>query len=203
MPFTLPTDPSSLTTDDLRRLTNALLDEVQTLLRRCAQADVTFVPLDPHAVDHDALSGEEASAAWTLGHILAHTSATAEESAALAAELARGVAYHGRSRCEVPWQRVTTLAQCRARLQESRRMRLGSLAMWPDQPELANTYIPWEDGPVLGPRERFLLGLQHEADHLAQLRDVIRQARAHRQQQTRWGRWRSRSRSRAAPPTSA
>ena len=53
------------------------------------------------------------------------------------ADLARGVAFHGRSRSEVPWETVTTIAQCRARLEESRRMRLASLDMWPDQPYLA------------------------------------------------------------------
>ena len=35
---------------------------------------------------------------------------------------------------ELPWQTVTTMAQCLHRLQESRRMRLASLEMWPDNP---------------------------------------------------------------------
>jgi hypothetical protein len=182
-----------VTKADLRRLTNEVLDAAQKQLRRCVDADVTFVPLDPHAVDTDAGSADEVNVAWTLGHIVVHMTATAEESAALAAELARGVAYHGRSRREVPWQTVKTLAQCRARLEESRRMCRASLDMWPDQPDLANTYIPWEGASAMGPVERFLLGLQHESDHLEQLRDVIGQARTYRQQRTILGRLRSRS----------
>jgi hypothetical protein len=193
MPFTLPSDASAVTKADLRRLTNELLDAVQKLLRRCVDADVTFTPLDPHAVDHDAESDEETNVAWTLGHILVHMTATAEESAALAAELARGVAYHGRSRREVSWQTMKTVAQCRARLEESRRMCCASLDMWPDQPDLANTYIPSEDAKPMDPIARFLLGLQHGAAHLEQLRDVIAQARTHRRQRTLVGRWRSRS----------
>jgi DinB superfamily len=203
MGVTLPTDTSRVTKSDLRRLTNELLDATQKLLRRCIDADVTFVPLDPHAVDTDAGSADDVNVAWTLGHIIVHMTATAEESAALAAELARSVAYHGRSRREVPWQTVKTLAQCRARLEESHRICCASLDMWPDQPDLANTYIPWEGANAMGPVGRFLLGLQHESDHLEQLRDVIGQARTHRQQQTRLGRWRSRSSSAAAKQTVA
>ncbi len=203
MPFTLPTDASAVTKADLRRLTNELFDATRKLLRRCVDADVTFVPLDPHAVDADAGSADEVNVAWTLGHIIVHMTATTEESAALAAELARGVAYHGRSRCEVPWQTVKTLAQCRARLEESRRMCCASLDMWPDQPDLANIYIPWEGAKALGPIDRFLLGLQHESDHLEQIRDVIGQASTYHRQRPRRVRWRSRSSSATAKQTVA
>ncbi len=199
MGFTLPSDTSTVSQADLRRLTNELLDMVQKLLRRCVDADVVFVPLDPHAVDPDAESGGEANVAWTLGHIIVHMTATSEESAALAAELARGVANHGRSRREVPWQTMKSLAQCRARLEESRRMRCASLDLWPDQPDLNNIYIPWEGADPMGPVARFMLGLRHDAAHLDQLRDVIAQARKYRQQQTLLGRWRSRSKASASP----
>ncbi len=193
MGFTLPTDVSAVSKGDLRRLTDELLDTAQRMLRRCVDDDVVFVPLDPHAVDPDAESGEEVNVAWTLGHVIVHMTASAEEAAALAAELARGVAYHGRSRREVPWQSMKTIAQCRARLEESRRMRRASLDLWPDRPELGNTYIPWEGAKPMGPVARFLLGLQHDAVHLDQLRDVIAQARADRRQRTLLGRRRSRS----------
>jgi hypothetical protein len=186
----LPAEADAVSPRELRRLTNVMVDGVQRLLRGCTDADVTFVPVDPLADDPAAEPGHEQNVAWTLGHIIVHTTATAEESAALAAELARGVPYHGRSRREVPWQEVTTLDQCRARLEESRRMCVASLGMWPDQPDLANSYIPWEDGPVMGAVARYLLGLRHEADHLEQIRDVIGQARAARRGKTRLGRWR-------------
>lgn len=97
---------------------------------------MTFIPVDPQAHDSAATNAEEMGIAWTLGHIIAHMTAGAEESAALAAELARGVPFHGRSRYEVPWQTVTTMQQCRSRLEESRRMRLASLGMWPERPDL-------------------------------------------------------------------
>jgi hypothetical protein len=189
---TLPADGIAVTTDELYHLTNALVERVQRLLRRCKDFDVTFVPNDPLADDPNAEQGHEVSIGWTLGHIVVHLTASAEESAALAAELARGVPYHGRSRREVPWQEVTTVAQCRARLEESRRICVTSLGMWPDHPDLGNTYLPWEGASPMGAVARYLLGLRHAAAHVEQLRDVIAQARGDRSSRTLLGRWRSR-----------
>jgi hypothetical protein len=201
MTFQVPENGDTVTADDLRRLTNEVLDMVRNMLRRCVDADVTFVPSDPMAHDAAAVSDDETEIAWTLGHIIVHMTASSEESAALAAELARGVAYHGRSRSETPWATMTTVAQCWARLEESRRMRLASLSMWPDVPDLANTYSPWEGARELGPITRFLGGLRHDANHLDQLRDVIGQARDFRFQQTFRGRLLNRLRRRS--PTDA
>ncbi len=200
MTFQLPENEDTVSKADLQRLTNALIDDVRKMLRRCVDADVTFVPVDPMANDPAAASAEEEGIAWTLGHIIVHMTASSEESAMLAAELARGVEYHGRSRSEVPWTTVTTIAQCRARLDESRRMRLSSLNTWPDAPYLSNTYSPRPGAKELGPVTRFLSGLRHDASHLDQLRDVIGQARDHRFQQTFMGRVRLRLR---RSPTSA
>ena len=194
MSFQLPDGADAVTLDDLWRLTNALIDQVEKMLRRCKDADVIFVPVDPLADDPGAAESGEAAMPWTLGHIVVHMTASSEESAALAAELARGVAYHGRSRSETPWITMTTIAQCRARLEESRRMRLASLNLWPDAPHLANTYAPAPGVAEMGPVARFLSGLRHDAGHLAQLADVIRQARDHRFQQTLLGRLRRRLR---------
>ena len=149
--------------------TNAIAD--------CADADVTFVPLDPNANDPYAVREEDKHIAWTLGHLVVHVTASAEESAALAAELARGVVNHGRSRYEVPWETVTTIDQCRRRLEESRRMRTASLAMWPDEPHLDNAYEPWPGAPRVNPLSRFVLGLLHDYDHLGQIADSVGQAR--------------------------
>ena len=115
---------------------------------------------------------------WTLGHVIVHCTASAEESAAVAAELARGVEYHGRSRYEVPWQEMRTLAGCQQRLEESRRMRLASLAMWPDAPHLENGYEVWPDRPPVNAIGRFVLGLMHDESHLDQIEEIVRQARA-------------------------
>jgi hypothetical protein len=169
----------TLRPEELRALTSEGIDLALKLVRNCIDEDVTFIPNDPHA--HDDAAGEgEASIAWTLGHIIAHMTATGEEHTAIAAELARGVEYHGRSRYEVPWRTISTVAQCRARLEESRRMRLASLSAWPDAPHLDNIHLAWEDGPLYGPVQHVLLGLRHDAAHLGQIRDVVQQAREYR-----------------------
>jgi alkanesulfonate monooxygenase SsuD/methylene tetrahydromethanopterin reductase-like flavin-dependent oxidoreductase (luciferase family) len=111
--------------DDLRDLTNEMVDRMLSLIAGCADADVTFEPVDPEADDPYAESPEDVTLAWNLGHVIVHFTASAEESAALAAELARGVENHGRSRYEVPWQGMTTMAMCQQRLEESRRHSAG------------------------------------------------------------------------------
>ena len=165
-----------LTGDDLRRELNEMYDEVLRLTNDCTNAHVTFEPKDDKADDPYAVEGEE-TIAWTLGHVIVHITASMEESAALAAELARGVEYHGRSRWEVPWREVTTIAECRARLEESRRMCLASLGMWPEPPHMDNTYTPAAQGAL--PHtciSRFASGLKHASDHLEQIADIVRQA---------------------------
>lgn len=166
-----------LTTSDLRAMTNEMIDRILALIADCRDEDVTFVPEDPDAHDRYAVNEDEVDMAWTLGHVIVHITASAEESAFLAAELARGVAFHGRSRYEVAWETVTTIEQCRNRLEESRRMRLASLDMWPDRPDLENVYSPYKGVGRIGARERFLLGLKHDADHLGQIEDIVVQAK--------------------------
>lgn len=172
---------ANLTPGDLRRETNEMIDTMLGLVADCTDTDVTFVPVDPQADDRFAAAEAERHMPWTLGHVIVHVTASAEESAYLAVELARGVAYRGgRSRSEVPWQSVKTIAQCRHRLEESRRMRLASLEMWPDQPHLENTYIPREGVPPMNALARFALGLRHDDDHLKHIAEIVRQAKAAR-----------------------
>ena len=170
---------ASLSKDDLRRLTNEMVDAMLALIAGCADADVTFRPQDPAADDPHAATPEEKNMPWTLGHIIVHTSASAEEAAAVAAEMARGVAYHGRSRAETHWSLVKTMAECRARFAESRRMRLASLDMWPDLPnlEIMAEIIPGR--PPVNAQGRFVMGLMHDDAHLAQIAEGVRQAVAH------------------------
>jgi hypothetical protein len=169
---------ADLTPADLRDLTNEMVDKMHDLIADCVDEDVTFEPQDPDAHDSYAENPDDTDLAWNLGHLVVHVTASAEEAAALAAEQARGVEFHGRSRYETPWQTVKTVAQCRHRLEESRRMRLASLEMWPDQPHLddfAKTYA----GKVnaIG---RFVLGLRHDHGHLNQITEVVGQAHAAR-----------------------
>jgi hypothetical protein len=172
---------TNLSVDDLRSYTNEMIDMMQGLIADCTDADVTFEPIDPKADDKYAATEAEVHIAWTLGHLIVHVTASAEESAFLAAELARGVEFHGRSRYEVPWQTVTSIAQCRDRLEESRRLRLASLDLWPDRPHLDNSYeVPgWPTGPINGVT-RFMLGLSHDNAHLEQIKDAVQQSRATR-----------------------
>jgi hypothetical protein len=175
----LPTDPNAndLPVSDLARMTNEMVDHMLGLIEGCTDADVTREAVDPEANDPEAVTPEETNMPWTLGHVIVHVTASAEESAALAAELARGVAYHGRSRSEVPWRTVTTIEECRARLEESRRMRLASLQMRPDKPHLENTYVTRSGRPPINAVNRFLRGLWHDEAHLGQIERLVRDAR--------------------------
>ncbi len=151
---------------------------MHSLIAECVDADVTFAPDDPEANDTFATDEADVRLPWTLGHVIVHATASAEESAALAAELARGVRYHGRSRHEVPWQAITTIAQCRQRLEESRRMRLASLDMWPDAPHLDNTYRYQAGDEPINAVNRFVRGLSHDDSHLEQISKIVAQAKA-------------------------
>ncbi len=166
---------------DLPKLTNEMIDAMLALIASCEDADVTLVPRDPQAHDTYAENPDEVALAWTLGHVIVHTTASAEESAFFAAELARGVKWRGgRSRYEIPWQHVTTIQQCRKRLEESRRMRLASLEMWTQPPHLENTYEP-RAGLMHNCISRFVAGLVHDDSHLKQIENIAAQARAARQ----------------------
>ena len=165
-----------LTPADLRNLTNEMIDTMLSIVADATDEDVVFVPQDPNADDPFGIP-EEKDLVWTLGHVAVHTTASSEESAALALTLARGLTPEGRSRYEVPWRTVHTIAQVRHRFEESRRMRLAMLDAWPDEPHFEVTYSP---SPRFGPYNataRFLMGLYHDDDHLGQLKEIMRQVR--------------------------
>lgn len=175
---------TDLTPADLWQLTNAMIDRQLSLIAECADFDVTFVPSDPNAKDDAAATAEEVDLAWTLGHVIVHTTASSEEAAFLAQLLACGVALPEkiRLRYESEWETVTTLAQCRARLEESRRMRLATLDVWPTAPHLDNTYKLWDTSPAVAAIERFVRGLSHDDSHLGHIAEIIRQAKVARAQ---------------------
>lgn len=159
-----------LTRSDLRALTNEMIDALLGRLGGCVDADVTFVARDPAA-----------ETGWAAAHVITHATATAEEHVFVAAALARGTQFEGRSRYEAPWEAITTVAQCRQRLEESRRMRLASLDMWPDEPHLdATMHLAWANQAVNAPA-RFIMSLNHDDIHLPHLAEVLRQARAARE----------------------
>lgn len=154
-----------LSCEDLHRFTEESVARFEALVVDLVDADVVFVPDDPDAQDVAAADPADQQLAWTLGHVIAHTTASAEEYAAVATELARGVPFHGRPRHEVPWQTMTTVAHIRHRLSESRRIRLSSLGMWPDTPHLDIGYVPWEETDWVNAQGIFAWGLAHDDDH--------------------------------------
>lgn len=167
-----------LTRDDLVRVTNEMLDTVAGIIADATDADVVFTPSDPQAKDTFG-KPEEAELAWNLGHVVVHGLASSEEGAALATNLARGLLIEGRSRYEPDWRTITTVAQVRQRIAESRRMRLGFLAAWPDEPHLEVVQESSFFGPMTA-TTRYIAGLSHEDSHLDQLREIMRQAKAAR-----------------------
>jgi hypothetical protein len=152
-----------------------------TLIKNAQDVDVVFIPVDPEALDEYAQSADEAVEPWTLGHVIVHITASSEESAARASQLARGVPVDGRNRYETPWQTIRSIAHVRARLEESRRMRHAFLNTWPDPPHLDNLYQ--SKNPKYRPFNAvgmFLSGLSHDDAHLKQLADIMRQSLAAR-----------------------
>jgi hypothetical protein len=165
-----------LTPVALAEASRAMTADFIERLRAGADGDVTFVPDDPAADDTFAVDPAETRLAWTLGHVIVHVSASAEEAAFLAAELARGVEPHGRSRYELPWPAVVTIEACRDRLRESERMILATLGTWPDEPHLEVAYTT-SGGLLRNAPARFLGGLMHADSHRAQVSEILRQAR--------------------------
>jgi hypothetical protein len=171
---------ADLTVADLRRLTDEMIDEVLGLITGCQDDDVVFEPQDPEANDPYAATPEEIHMAWTLGHVIVHITASSEESAFLAAELARGVPRRrARSRYEVHWETIKSIQSCRHRLVESRRMQLATLDIWPDEAHLENGYES-RFGMWVNPVVQFIFGLSHADSHLGQIADIVQQARVER-----------------------
>ncbi len=176
---------AELGVEALRRAANESIDFMLDLIADLDDADVVFEPHDPDAHDPYAVAGED-HIGWSVAHLIAHVTASTEEWAAYSSILARGIRYtkEPRLRYETPWREITTQAQCVQRLEESRRMRLAALDMWPDAPDLDTTRELSERfieviGQINAPAA-FLFGLMHEVEHHAQLVDAANQARAAR-----------------------
>ena len=72
------------------------------------------------------------------------------------------------------------MAQCRQRLLESRRIRLASLDMWPDDPHLDVGTVYWDGSGWVNAVGMFVWGLAHDDDHYRQMQKIVRQAHAAR-----------------------
>lgn len=100
---------------DLYTMTDELYDELESILAKATDATVLFVPRNIAATD-------QSEQGWTVSQIVAHLTATLEESTAVAAMFARGVKFEARLRYETPWENLTTQQMVLARLHESHRM---------------------------------------------------------------------------------
>lgn len=155
---------------DLRLIIADLFETLEAVIAQATDDNVVFVPEDPQSTEEDHRG-------WTLGHIIAHLTASLEETSAVAATLARGVLVEQRLRYEVPWETIKTAQQVRARLSESHRIVNALLDVWPDEPHLDVTQAGI---PSLGPLNATgyaLIGVWHGHLHLDQLRETIRQAK--------------------------
>ena len=173
----------NITAADLKAGSDESVDFLLSLTEGLADADIVFQPEDPEAHDPFAVEGEE-SIGWSFGHLIAHVTASSEEGAAFSSLLARGIPAAERPRYETPWRGITTAAQARQRLEESRRMRNAYLQTWPDVPFLDVHRVISERfterfGNMNAPAA-FLFGLLHEVGHYDQIKDVRQQALAAR-----------------------
>ncbi len=174
---------------DLKAATNASIGLLLDIIKDADDAHIVFEPHDPDAHDPYA-PPEEQHIGWTLGHLIAHVTASSEEYAAYSSILARGIPYvrEPRLRYETPWREINSKARAVQRLEESRRMRLAYLDTWPDVPhldvlrEISDRYR--EKFGEQNAKSAFILGLRHEADHYDQFREVARQAQASRADHT-------------------
>ena len=170
-----------LSIDDLRGATNASLDAILAWIGNADDAQVAFIPNDPLADDQYA-PPEERYLGWSVAHLVVHVTASSEEAVAYSAILARGIPYprEPRLRYETDWHTMKTRAQVLQRIEESRRIRLAALDMWPDVPHLdalrdvSENYIARLG--VSNAKSAFLSGLKHEHAHHAQIQATAKQA---------------------------
>jgi hypothetical protein len=171
----------TLTKNTLRNASNASIDAIMALLEDVTDEEINFVPVDPDAHDADAVEGEE-TIGWSLGHLILHVTASAEEGAAISSLLARGVPVEQRLRFEHDWKtHCRSKIECLHRLEESRRIRNAYLDTWPALPLLDTFQTFPEDHrwhQQINAQSGFILGLSHEVGHMEQIRAVKQQARA-------------------------
>jgi hypothetical protein len=169
-----------ITPDELRAEIHVLYDAVRDVLSRCTDEQVRYIPYDADAYDQYAEPGHEHDG-WSIGHLVAHITATQEEAAGISSILARGIEVGGRQRYEVAWEELDTVEKALARLEESRRIVLAYLDAWPDTPDY-NTLRQFNSEKArayfgdLNARGNLIMGMAHHAEHLPQFKKVLAQA---------------------------
>ena len=178
-------EQENITRDDLKQYTDESIDYLLSLVDGLTDADIAFEPVDEEAHDPYAVEGEE-NIGWTLGHLIAHVTASSEEGAAHSSLLARGIPTKERPRYETPWKEMDSVKKVVQRLEESRRMRHAYLETWPDTPHLdvyrdVSPRFIERVGNMNAPAA-FLFGLSHEVGHYDQMKEVREQALKARQE---------------------
>ena len=166
--------------DDLRTEVHSYLDELLAVVEDMNDAQLSFMPVDPEANDPYA-SEDEQHIGWSVAHLVLHVTASAEEGAAYASLQARGITLPQgtRLRYEPDWHEVKSQADIVQRMAECRRMLLGYLDTFPDEPHLSVYRETRPDSPVenkINALGSFLFGLRHFDGHMAQIHEAKRQA---------------------------
>lgn len=172
-----------LTIQDLRDATTRSIAHILSLISSLEDDGIAYEPTDDTADDPYSVEGEE-HIGWTVGHLVAHVTASSEEGAAFASLLARGIeGVEHRPRYETPWRDIDTKAKAVQRLEESRRIRLAYLDTFPDNPDYENLRTGLSENAQayfgdLNAPAAFLMGLGHEVGHYEQIQDAVEQALA-------------------------
>jgi hypothetical protein len=160
---------AGITVADLPALTAEIYDAFDSRLENLTDTEATFIAKDPTDDDPDAEG-------WNVAHVVVHLTAGLEEWAAVGATLARGVEVTGRSRYETPWETITTADQVLQRLAESRRISLGYLSVWPEEPHLDNMQSLVSFFGSQNAVASHLNGYMHATMHLNHIGEIRRQA---------------------------
>ncbi len=174
----------NFTRGQVRESLNESVDNLLSFLEGANDADVVFLPYDSEADDPYA-ADDQKNVGWSVAHIILHATASTEEYASVGSVLGRGIEFEGRLRYEPDWQTVTTVAELKQRLEESRKMRLAYFDALPDTPnedvyrKIGERYI--EQFGQTSWKVSYLLGLMHEVGHYEQIKEAKRQAQEARQ----------------------
>ncbi|MEL6150765.1 MAG: DinB family protein [Chloroflexota bacterium] len=171
------------TFDEILEETSRLYDAVYDLLESTTDAAIAYIPHDPDAHDKAAETEAEQHVGWSIGHVVAHLTATNEETFLFASLLARGIVQGGRVRVEAPWEDIDTVEKAIQRLEESRRIVFSYAEAMPDQPRLdvLRSFGSEKAAAYFGEinaKASMLMGLTHHREHIDQIAKVKQQAEA-------------------------
>lgn len=167
---------------DVRQLIVDFVTRTRAIIEGVTDAQLFYEPTDATAHDGAASNESEVAIGWSLAHLLLHVTASAEEGAAFASLLGRGVVLPegARARWEPDWKAVKTRAEILTRLDECQKICLAYLDAMPFTPQLDTYRIysgKWAEGMQVNVIGSGLFGLMHWDEHFAQFEWVAAQAK--------------------------